>query len=170
MSEVILLFGQSLAARILPWIHLYLELRLHKAAHAADFLVNHASLSYLLERIPQLFHPDHVGSLSQQFGPHQLHKVLKVHVASHWWERKTGLMRPRVDSETRSHERPTHGSCWSAGSVLSAPSPWACTPSSSCSSPDLCIRWSRLCLCRTPWRPPSALRKGKASARHERRP
>lgn len=55
-------------------------------------------------------------------------------------------------------ERLTHGSCWSAGSVRSAPSLLACSPSSSCSSPSLYSLWSRLCPCQTPWMPPAALR------------
>lgn len=42
----------------------------------------------LFEGIPQLLHTDHVGSLSQHLGTHQLDKVLKVHPAATWRRKK----------------------------------------------------------------------------------
>lgn len=43
----------------------------------------HSVVAHLLEGVSQLLHPDHVGSLGQQFGPHKFNKVLKVDVTSH---------------------------------------------------------------------------------------
>lgn len=60
--------------------------------------------------------------------------------------------KPVLDFTSEGNEtKNSYGSCWSADSVLSAPSLLACIPSSACSSPSPCSQWIRLYLCQTPW-------------------
>lgn len=45
-------------------------------------------VTHLPKGIPQLLHTDHISRLRQELRAHQFHKVIKIHVATHWSKKK----------------------------------------------------------------------------------
>lgn len=67
-------------------------------------------LADLFEGIPQLLHADHICSLSQHLGTHQLDKVLKVHPAPTLRRRRKTFR--RLDTLTGRSKPPSYRLSW----------------------------------------------------------
>lgn len=109
---------------------------------------------HLFKGILELLHANHPGRFCQKLWGHQVYKVLKVNSAAHWRENQKERHRNQDTAVTMFGQFDkvlckTHGSCWYSGPARSAPSPWACSPSSSWDSPGPYSWSARPCLYRT---------------------